>query len=114
MKKSLIIIFIICFHFLSCSKSSDSPPANTNCNTTKTYSMDVSPIIQSTCAISSGCHAVGSNSGPGALTNFTQVFNARVAIRGSVASGIMPQGGSLSTTQKNAIICWIDSGAPNN
>jgi hypothetical protein len=26
----------------------------------------------------------------------------------------MPQGSSLSTSQKNSILCWIDSGAPNN
>jgi hypothetical protein len=26
----------------------------------------------------------------------------------------MPQGPTLTTAQKNSIICWIDSGAPNN
>jgi hypothetical protein len=26
----------------------------------------------------------------------------------------MPQGSTLTTAQKNSILCWIDSGAPNN
>jgi hypothetical protein len=26
----------------------------------------------------------------------------------------MPKTGSLTTAQKNAIICWIDNGAANN
>jgi hypothetical protein len=26
----------------------------------------------------------------------------------------MPQNGSLTSSEKNAIICWIDNGAPNN
>jgi hypothetical protein len=31
-----------------------------------------------------------------------------------VLSGLMPQNATLTTAQKNTIICWIDSGAPNN
>jgi len=48
------------------------------------------------------------------LTTYQQVFNARTSVRSSVASGSMPKGSTLSDAQKNAILCWIDSGAPNN
>jgi len=26
----------------------------------------------------------------------------------------MPKTGSITTAQKNSILCWVDSGAPNN
>ena len=84
-----------------------------DCNTvTAKKFTDVNPIIQSTCSIAS-CHATSGN-GPGALTTYAQIFAARTQIRSSVASGTMPKSGSLSTAQKNSILCWIDSGAPNN
>jgi hypothetical protein len=31
-----------------------------------------------------------------------------------VVSGTMPKSGSLSTAQKNSIICWVDAGGQNN
>jgi hypothetical protein len=83
------------------------------CTGTESFSADVSPIIQSSCAIS-GCHAVGSNNGPGALTTYQQIFNNRAAIRTAIANGTMPKTGSLSAAQKNAILCWIDNGASSN
>ncbi len=82
--------------------------------TTKSFATDVSPIIQSTCATSSGCHASGSNEGPGALLTYAQIVATKSSIKSSVQSGSMPQGRTLSAEQKNAIICWIDNGAPNN
>ena len=79
----------------------------------KTFSGDVSPIISSYCAIP-GCHAAGSGNGPGALTIYSEIFNARSSIRRQVGNGSMPKNNSLSNSQKDAIMCWIDSGAPNN
>lgn len=76
------------------------------------YASEVAPVISTRCA-TSGCHNSGSTNGPGALTNYSQVFNARNSIRSSVNNGSMPPGG-LSQSGKQAIICWIDSGAPNN
>lgn len=98
----------------ACSKKSDSVPTPSNCTTTKSFASDVNPIIQTSCALNAGCHASGSTNGPGPLTSYAQVFNARVNIKNAVSNGTMPQNSSLSTDQKNAIICWIDNGAPNN
>ena len=114
MKKTAL--FIAAFATLiinACSKNNNSD-YTADCSVTKTFSADVSPVIQSTCAINSGCHANGSSHGPGALTTYTQVYNARGAIHTSVLNGSMPQNSSLSTAQKNSIICWIDAGASNN
>ena len=117
MRKTFIAGICLLVIFIACSKSSDdNPPApNTpDCSgAAKTFSSDVSPVIASSCAVSS-CHAAGSANGPGALTNYTQVFNARSAIRTAVANGTMPKSGTLSNAQKNAILCWIDNGAANN
>lgn len=108
-------VFILAVFFsLSCSKDgggSDLMDCSTVSN--KAFAAHVNPIIQSSCNIG-GCHSAGSSNGPGALTNYSEIFSARSQIREAVRSGRMPQGSSLSATQKNSIICWIDGGAPNN
>jgi hypothetical protein len=48
------------------------------------------------------------------LLTYNQIFTARIAIKTAVANGTMPKTGSLTTAQKNSIICWVDAGAPNN
>ncbi len=120
MKKTVIasVILSVVIVFFSCSKSkSDNNSGGNNtidCSgTTKTFAGDVNPLIQTFCN-QADCHASGSTNGPGPITSYTQVFNARSAIRSAVASGLMPRNTTLTTAQKTAIICWIDSGAPNN
>lgn len=124
MKKVIFVSALAIFIFISCSKSGTTAGGgsgggggtSTDCSTVtnKAFAADVSPIISSTCAINAGCHATGSGNGPGPLTNYTQIFAARSTIRSSVSSGSMPKNSTLTTGQKNSIICWIDSGAPNN
>lgn len=120
MKKVLIYLLVSVSStlvFFSCSKSDNGGGGGSNldCNTVtnKAFAADVNPIIQSRCAIA-GCHAAGSTNSGGPFTNYTEIFNKRSNIRTEVSSGRMPQGSTLSTSQKNSIICWIDSGAPNN
>ncbi len=96
----------------SCSKNNS--PANDRCaNITSTFSADVNPIIQTYCN-QPGCHFSGSVNGPGSLTNYTEVFGAKDRIRTQIDAGLMPQNTTLTLAQRNKIICWIDSGAPNN
>ncbi|HEX5652824.1 MAG TPA: hypothetical protein VFX58_07110 [Chitinophagaceae bacterium] len=115
MKKMLTILAVSVFMVAACSKTTTNNPEPGDCNgTAKSFAADVSPVIQSSCAIGSGCHGSGSQNGPGVLANYSQVSSARTAIRSAIISGRMPVNGSLSAAQKNAIICWIDNGAPNN
>ncbi|MBL7745444.1 MAG: hypothetical protein JNN00_18385 [Chitinophagaceae bacterium] len=111
----LVIALVTTLSFiLSCSKG--GPVNNTPvCDnvTNKNFTADVNPIIQTFCN-KAGCHNPGSVNGPGSLINYTEVFNARSAIRPAIVSGLMPQDATLTTAQRNTIICWIDSGAPNN
>lgn len=115
MKKIITAISFLFLITLSCSKDNGGGTTTVDCSTVtnKAFAADVNPIIQGTCNIS-GCHAAGSFNGPGALTNYAQISAAGSSIKTSVSSGRMPQGGSLSTAQKNSIICWINSGTPNN
>jgi hypothetical protein len=114
MKKIIVSLVLLTGLIVACSKSIDNSSSAIDCSgTAKSFTTDVNPIIQSYCAIS-GCHASGSTNGPGALTTYQQVFNNRSAIRTAVANGSMPQNSTLSTSQKTAIICWIDNGGTNN
>jgi uncharacterized membrane protein len=111
-----VVFLIIAFILFACSKGSSGGGGNTNVDCSivpKTYSADVSPIISTRCAIT-GCHAAGSVNGPGELITYQEIFNARSNIRSAVSSGLMPQGSSLTQSQKNSITCWIDNGAANN
>ncbi|MGC4036226.1 MAG: hypothetical protein QM764_09705 [Chitinophagaceae bacterium] len=121
MRKILTIGIMALLILFACSKSKETTGGGTgeetlDCNTVtaKSFSNDVSVIIETKCATDGNCHGSGSGNGPGALLNYTAIFNARVQIRDAVASGRMPLTGSITTAQKNSILCWIDGGAPNN
>ena len=127
LKRQIIIIVVVLGFLIACKKSHDSSPGgsgsgsgsgsgggSSNCSgPAKSFANDVNPIFQATCAVA-GCHGNGSANGPGELTSYTKIFNARADIRTEVSSGAMPLNSSLPATEKNAIICWIDNGAPNN
>ena len=117
-RKMVSMLVVVVFLLVACTKRHEDTlgtvsPGNGSGPATS-FAVDVDPIVQSSCAASSGCHGSGSSAGPGPLLTYTQVFNARSSIRSAVLSGRMPPNGGLSVTQKNSIIFWIDSGAPNN
>ena len=96
---------IVCIVILgACSKSTTNPSYTPDCSSaTKSYSTDVLPVFQSSC---NGCH---SN-----FSNYAQIAADKAAIRSKIVDGSMPKSSSLSTTQKNNVVCWIDNGAQNN
>jgi len=125
MKKGILVILASFLLIASCSKGgSDSGGGDStgggggstvNCTgVASAFAANVNPIIQSTCATDATCHGAGSVNGPGPLLTYTQISNASVTIKTAVANGTMPKTGSLTTAQKNSIICWINSGTPNN
>lgn len=122
MKKSILVILTVSFITIACSKGGDDGGGgngggggSVNCTgVPASFSANVNPIIQSTCATDVSCHGSGSAVGPGPLLTYTQISNARIAIKAAVANGTMPKTGTLSTAQKNTIICWVDGGGLNN
>jgi len=113
MKYGYIIAACIFFCVSACEQNDEiiAPVCSGN---PISYDADVKAIILSSCATNSSCHGSGSTRGPGELKTYTQVFGARTSIRAAVSSGRMPRQGSLTTEEKNAIICWIEEGASNN
>ncbi len=104
MKKILVVAVISLGLWTSCSKYGTTDAYTPSCSgTAKSYKKDVAPLISSSCG---GCH--------GNLSSYSQLFSSRNSVRNAVVSGNMPRGSSLSTAQKDAIVCWIDNGATNN
>ena len=125
MKKSILVILAAFLVIVSCSKGGSDDPGggggggggggSVNCTgVAAAFAANVNPIIQSSCATDATCHGAGSANGPGPLLTYNQIFAARINIKTAVGNGTMPKTGSLTTAQKNSIICWVDAGAPNN
>jgi hypothetical protein len=113
MRNILIITVLVIATLVACKKTSTT--TTTDCSgSNKSFSSDVKSIISSSCATGSSCHASGSSRGPGALTTYAEIYAARSSVSSSVSSGSMPQGSTLTSTQKNNIICWVNQGAANN
>ncbi len=127
MKKGILVILASFLLIVSCSKSSGGGGGGggtggggggggtVNCTgVASAFAANVNPIIQSTCATDATCHGVGSANGPGPLLTYTQISGASATIKSAVSSGTMPKVGTLTTAQKNSIICWVNNGALNN
>jgi len=117
MRRSIILLSITVFALgAGCKKNSEKTEvvAQTCNGVDSRFALKVFPIIQNSCAASVGCHGNSSGNGPGALINFLQISNAATAIKSAVVTGRMPKGSSLSVQEKDIIVCWINSGAPNN
>lgn len=125
MKKGILVILVAFLLVVSCSKGGSEDPGgggnggggggSVNCTgVASAFAANVNPIIQSSCATDATCHGAGSANGPGPLLTYNQIFAARVNIKTAVGNGTMPKTGTLTTLQKNSIICWVDAGAPNN
>lgn len=104
--RKILVLAVISFGLWtsSCSKDNTTDSYTPSCNgTIKSYTNDVAPLIESSCA---NCHAN--------FNTYSKLYASRNSVRSMVVSGQMPQGKSLTTAQKDAIVCWIDSGASNN
>lgn len=88
----------------ACSKSSTTPIYTADCSgAAKTYSKDALPVINSACV---SCHSE--------YSTYSGIANDKEAIRMTIVNGSMPTKTTLTSAQKNSVVCWIDSGAPNN
>ena len=118
MKKSTITLVtlsvLICFASCYYDKEELLYPGSSNCQLNAKFAANVNPIIQSKCAISPDCHASGSTNYAGPLINYNQIHNLAPAIKVQILSGAMPKTGSLTSTELQTIVCWIDAGAQNN
>ena len=122
MKKGILVILTSFFLIAACSKGGSDDGGTggggggtVNCTgVASAFAANVLPIIQSTCATNATCHGAGSANGPGPLLTYSQISGFAGSIKTAVANGTMPKTGTLTTAEKNSIICWVNAGAPNN
>lgn len=74
-----------------------------------TFAVSVKPIIDANCI---GCHGSGGNS-PN-LTSYSLISASANSVKDAVASRRMPQNGSLTQEEIDAIVCWVEGGALDN
>lgn len=104
MKPLMYVIAFIAILFSACKKDALSSSYTPECSgTTKSYVNDVAPVIASNC---SSCHSE--------YSTYSKVKNAASSIRNAIVNGSMPSKGSMSTADKNTVVCWLDNGALNN
>jgi len=113
-KKTILILLVSTF-FTSCLTNVeednviDIVDEEVDICTDITFAINVKPIIDANCI---GCHGTGGNS-PN-LTSYALISASASSVKGAVVSGRMPQGGSLTQEEIDAIACWVDSGALDN
>ena len=101
---SSLIIYVVSCTIVSCKKTSTTTTAYApTCNSVKSYSVDARPVIQGNCV---SCHS--------SYSSYSGASSSASSIRSSIINGTMPKGSTLTSAQKDNIICWIDAGAPNN
>lgn len=111
---TLLATFLLAF---SCAEHNLETPASA-CNSGQvSFSQQVAPIMQGSCALS-GCHN-GDLGDPLNWTNFDRVKAKASSVKDRVTrpvgtAGHMPKSGSLSQSQIQLIVCWVDQGALNN
>lgn len=110
--KFLFLVAAVLFTMIACKKnSSDYVP---NCgSTTPSFASSVNPLIQARCA-TSGCHNSTTKADGVDLSTYALIIAHKDHIKSEVASGGMPEGSTLTSAQKDSMLCWINAGAPNN
>ena len=123
---SRIIVTVLCLTASACAGAqeqgdpAESPEVAAQVSSALTYYRDIKPIVEERCA---PCHTEG-GAGHFSLTSYQDVEARAASIRSAVAGGRMPPWRAsgpldvyqddrrLSPKQKQALLAWIDAGAP--
>jgi hypothetical protein len=117
--KLMITCMLITFVF-ACKKKEDTNYADAaTCTSTPTYTADIAPILNASCA-NGGCHNAGSKRAGIDLSNYAVAKNEFMKNNTALASvhhasGVkaMPQGQSkLAEASINKLDCWVKNGCP--
>ena len=115
-KKTIVTCVAIVAVFAGCVYEKEELlfPGGSNCNGAANKFSQVNPIIQTKCAFHSSCHGAGSTTVGGPFTSYDLIKAKATTIKLQVQTGLMPQTGSLTPTELQSIVCWVEAGAPNN
>ncbi len=108
-KKIMIMVFSIIAIGYGCSKESANN-TTASCDPNISYGKTIKQMFSTDCN-TSGCHDDITIT---SLANYQTLHDGATQIKNSILSGRMPKNQTLSAIDKNAIICWIDSGYKNN
>ncbi len=92
-----------------CKKSTAGDVPDT-CQPNISFINTIKPMLATHCN-TPGCHDDINNV---SLANYQELHDGALQIKSSIISGRMPKNQMLPVADKNAIVCWIDSGAKNN
>lgn len=116
MKKKIVFILSIVFFYSCYNDNEEELYGPVSCDVSAiTYTNDVLPIINTSCA-TAGCHVSG-GTGSGDFTNYTELkakvdngsFENRVLIQKN-----MPPSTPLTDCELQILQAWVDNGALNN
>jgi hypothetical protein len=107
MKKLLYVILLLLV--AACTKNTPVQK-EPSCDPQISYSGKVKAVFVNNCT-AAGCH--DGNDLP-SLADYLVAKDASGEIKTAVQNGVMPKDKTLSSADKAAIICWIDSGSKNN
>ena len=117
----LSILLVSCFlTIMACEKDDDTSTSGIDCSgSNPSYTMDIKPIIDNTCALS-GCHVTGFVQGD--FTTYDGLktrADSGALLERVVTKKEMPPANSagpveLTESQIKLFNCWIEDGAPNN
>ena len=108
------LVFIVSVFFVSCLTNveedviDDGEVIVDSCSEI-TFSQNIKPIIDAACI---DCHAIGGNF-PN-LTSYSAISSNANSVKAEVVSRRMPKGISLTQSEIDAIVCWVESGALDN
>ena len=108
------LVFIVSVFFVSCLRNveedviDDGEVIVDSCSEI-TFSQNIKPIIDAACI---DCHGIGGNF-PN-LTSYSAISSNANSVKAEVVSRRMPKGISLTQSEIDAIVCWVESGALDN
>ena len=104
MLRKAMFAFLVCTAVVACKKSTTTPAYTPECTgVAPSFSATVLPLMKSSCA---GCHSK--------YSGYSGISGDKASVRSAIVGGTMPQRSSMTTAQKNSVVCWIDNGAANN
>ncbi len=117
-KHCILVLIASCLSVLFILSSCGDDEGGTTPCTSPSYSTDIKPIIDESCALA-GCHVAGFADGDYSSYQGLKDNADSGTLDAQITAGNMPPSNSpgptsISNAQVNLIKCWIADGAPNN
>jgi hypothetical protein len=116
---NLFLVLTICLTLTFACGNDDEGPSAEDCETRNvSYSGDIVPILNQTCAIPN-CHVNGFINGDYEMYADLKAQSDNGSLRNQVESGAMPPSNTagpteLTDNEVETFLCWIEDGAPEN